>query len=264
MDGPVTCELNDTQVDTSQVGSYTITYTAEDSSLNVATLEKTITVTDGSGLTLTGYYASADGFTGNQLITELRSILNSTYVGKNYDYARTALWESDVDPMNPNNLIEMYTGDSINGTWDAGDTWNREHVWPQSLLGVSASGVNAASDLHNLKPSYTSINSSRGNKFYDVSPTTTESYYPDRTSIHGDIARILFYMVIMYDEYSLVNQTPVAYQMAKLSTLLQWHLDDPVDDFERNRNAVIQTHQGNRNPFIDYPQLIEYLDISQA
>jgi hypothetical protein len=44
--------------------------------------------------------------------------------------------------------------------------------------------------------------------------------------------------------------------MAMLNTLLQWHIDDPVDDFERNRNDVIYGYQNNRNPFIDYPEFV--------
>lgn len=214
---------------------------------------------------MTGYYSTASGLTDSALISQLRTIINTNFSGKNYDYAGSggALWDTDLDPNNLNNLIEMYTGQSRPGTWDAGVTYNREHVWPQSLLGVSAGGVNAASDLHNLKPADNSINSSRGNKFYDL-VTNTDSYYPTRTEIHGDIARILFYMVIMYDEYSLVSTTPNIYQMGKLSTLLQWHLDDPVDAFELRRNERIQYHQGNRNPFIDYPELINYMNIGAA
>ena len=261
------CELNSTQVDMSQAGTYTITYSAVDSSNNLATLQKTITVSEvsSSGLTMTGYYSSASGLTDTALIQQLRSILTSTYAGRNYDYAGSggALWDTDKDPNNPSKLIEFYTGQSRNGIWDNGITYNREHIWPQSLLGVSAGGVNAASDLHNLKPSDPSINSARGNKFYDWTLTTI-AYYPTRTDIHGDIARMLFYMVIMYNQYSLVNTTPTTYQMAKLSTLLQWHNNDPVDAFEMRRNDRIQYHQGNRNPFIDYPDLINYLNIGAA
>lgn len=225
-------------------------------------MTKTIVVLE-TIISLSGYYSSADGLTGYNLIVELRNILQSTYSGKNYDYSKEYIRDIDTDPNNPNNLIEFYTGDSVPGAWDSGVTYNIEHVWPQSLLGVSAGAVNAASDLHNLKPANPSINSSRGNKFFDVS-TTTISYYPTRTAIHGDIARMLFYMVIMYNIYSLVDTTPATFEMGKLSVLLQWHLDDPVDDFERYRNNRIQYHQGNRNPFIDYPELIFYLDISQA
>ncbi len=44
--------------------------------------------------------------------------------------------------------------------------------------------------------------------------------------------------------------------MGGLELFKQWHLLDPVDDFERNRNNVIYTYQGNRNPFIDYPEFV--------
>ena len=122
--------------------------------------------------------------------------------------------------------------------------------------------VNVASDLHNLKPANPAINTSRSNKWYGP-VNSTESYYPSRTAIHGDIARILFYMDIRYDGLSLVNltgnQKPNTYQMGDLATLLLWHIQDPVDDFERNRNEVLFGYQGNRNPFIDYPELVSII-----
>jgi len=46
---------------------------------------------------------------------------------------------------------------------------------------------------------------------------------------------------------------------AVLSTLIAWHWADPVDSFELNRNNVIHTMQGNRNPFIDHPELVDYI-----
>jgi hypothetical protein len=64
-------------------------------------------------------------------------------------------------------------------------------------------------------------------------------------------------MVVMYDHLELVSQTPGTYQMAMFDVLLEWHADDPVDDFERNRNDVIATYQNNRNPFIDHPELVD-------
>ncbi len=118
------------------------------------------------------------------------------------------------------------------------------------------------SDLQNLKPADPSINSSRGNKWFSTL-TTTVSYFPTRESIHGDIARILLYMVVRYSYLSLVElvspQEPSLYQMGDLSTLLAWHLADPVDDFERNRNEIIEDYQHNRNPFIDYPEFVEMI-----
>ncbi len=266
VDGSVNCQIDDSDVNPSVAGTYTVIYTATDSSNNVQTYEFYVTfeASSSGGLVLTGYYSSANGLSGAALISALRTIINTGFSGKNYDYAINALKDTDQDPNNTSNIIEFYTGDQISNVWDPFVSWNREHVWPQSLLGVSAgSSVNAASDLHNLKPSYQSINSSRQNKFYDTI-TTSSSYFPTRTAIHGDIARMLFYMVIMYNIYSLVNSEPNTYEMGKLSTLLQWHLDDPVDAFEERRNDRIYYHQNNRNPFIDYPELIDYLNIAEA
>jgi endonuclease I len=93
----------------------------------------------------------------------------------------------------------------------------------------------------------------------------------------GDIARAMFYMDVRYEggthtftgfaepDLRLTDSTglissgntgeneAVAY-MGILSDLLQWHLEDPVDDFERDRNDVVFSFQGNRNPFVDHPE----------
>lgn len=97
----------------------------------------------------------------------------------------------------------------------------------------------------------------------------------------GDVARALFYMDVRYegdthgvtsasepdliltDTASLIvadasNNKTTAY-MGDLSTLLDWHLDDPVSDEERDRTDVVESHQGNRNPFIDHPEWVDCL-----
>lgn len=207
--------------------------------------------------TYTGYYEGADGLEGDQLIVFLNQLINSTFDGVTYGDARYMLDETDRDPNQSGNLILVYLGTSVSGVWDGGNTWNREHVWPQSLLGVSAdnSTVNTASDLHNLKPSDPAENSSRGNKFFGNS-TTSQTYEP-RDEVKGDIARILFYMDIMYDELSLIAANEGnTYQMGNLDALLAWHIEDPVDDFELYRNQKIEAFQGNRNPFIDHPEFV--------
>jgi len=100
------------------------------------------------------------------------------------------------------------------------------------------------------------------------------------TGRRGDLARAMFYMDVRYeggihgltgasepdliltDDAGLISGSqsgsnlPVAY-MGELSVLLQWHLDDPVDDWERNRNDAIYGYQGNRNPFIDHPEWVD-------
>ena len=219
-----------------------------------------VTILPYEGLEITeAYYLSAQGLTGNALFLELRDIINAGFVGISYGDARYILDETDRDPNNPNNVILVYLGTSVSGTWDDGITWNREHVWPQSLLGVSVenSTIGVGSDLQNLKPANPSVNSSRGNKYYD-NATTSVSYEP-RDEVKGDLARILLYMWTMYNYLELVDTYPSTYEMALLTVLLEWHEIDPVDDFERNRNEVIYSYQNNRNPYIDYPEFVELI-----
>ncbi len=226
-------------------------------------IQNTIIYAKWKEVQYTGYYLGMDGLSGPNLIIFLNNLLEQM-TGRQYVFGNTALQVTDRDPNNSSRLIEFYTGASYNATWDGGTTWNKEHVWPQSLLGAAASNtvINIASDLHNLKPSNPAINTSRSNKWFGLT-TTTESYYPERTAIHGDIARILFYMDIRWDQLSLVNltglQKPAIFQMGDLQTLLLWHIQDPVDDFERNRNDVLFGYQGNRNPFIDHPELVSLI-----
>jgi hypothetical protein len=81
-------------------------------------------------------------------------------------------------------------------------------------------------------------------------------------SWHGDVARAVFYMATRYNALNVVNgdvsETPVGY-IGDLATLLLWNVADPADDFEMNRNNVIQVWQKNRNPFIDYPNLADFI-----
>jgi hypothetical protein len=91
----------------------------------------------------------------------------------------------------------------------------------------------------------------------------------------GDVARAQFYADVRYsgdtgvepdliltDNTDLIvavsDNASVAY-MGVLQTLIQWHYEDPVDDRERNRNDVVQSFQGNRNPFIDHPEFVAYI-----
>ncbi len=248
-------------------GNYVITYYAIDSSGNEAFLAVTYTIVDPENpdgtIELTEYYSAATGLTGEALLLTLRQIINTGITRVSYGDARYILDETDRDPNNPNNLILIYRGTSVSGVWDNGITWNREHVWPQSLMMTSTltnTSKNIGSDLHNLKPANPSENSSRGNKYF-ANLTTTESYAP-RSEVKGDIARILFYMIVMYDYLELIDSTPTLYQMAMLDLLIQWHIDDPVDDFERHRNDVIYSYQHNRNPFIDYPEFVAMIDFT--
>lgn len=206
--------------------------------------------------TYTGYYQSISNVTDGQLLMSLRQLITTMNL-KTYGEARYLLDDTDRDPNNPNNVILVYNRASVSGTWDDGSTWNREHVWPQNYLPAKAdsnSSINVASDLQNLKPANPSINSSRGNSaFVDgtgVYKLGGGGFYPGDAD-RGDIARILLYMHVRWG--LTINTSTVG----DLNLLLRWHKQDPVDNFERNRNELIYTYQGNRNPFIDYPDFAE-------
>ncbi|MFA5007130.1 MAG: endonuclease [Candidatus Izemoplasmatales bacterium] len=272
--------------DTDVVGTHDVAVTA----LGLTAWFSITVNSTSSVLDLMPYYDAAEGLTGTQLANALRTIITTGYVGYNYSgttgtTTQVIIAVSDKDPGRTGNyLIDIYTGKSLSSVWDSGATWNKEHVWPQSLLGCTASGINTCSDVHNLKPSSPSINSQRSNDWFaSVIPhdsstlvdddsyasgstfnyeNETYDYFEPRNEVKGDIARILFYMAIRY-QMTLVElnpgQTPAIYQMGDLSTLLAWNLADPVDDFERNRNEVIYSYQHNRNPFIDYPELADLI-----
>lgn len=261
VDGAVECTYTGT-INNQVVGDYEIVYTAIDSSNNRSTLTVIYTiyeVNDYLSMDLMAYYDDAEGLDGETLQNALHVILDQTYSFVNYDNARYILDETDADPNIAGNVILIYTQYSVSGVWDSGITWNREHIWPQSYLVDSTS---MDDDLHNLKPANQSENSSRGNRYFDDVAVGGVSYLPP-DEVKGDIARILFYMVTMYDELTLVEDGNLintsSYNMGLFDVLLAWHYLDPVDDFERNRNEVIYSYQDNRNPFIDYEHFVELI-----
>ncbi len=219
----------------------------------------------------TGYYNGTSAKSGEELKTTLHNIIKG-HTPYSYYISKEIFKQSDVDPNNPDNLILVYTGRSHDASdfGTGGNHINREHVWAKSH-GNFVDWLPMYSDVHNLKPADASVNVDRSNKDFDNGgtqhPEATGCYYTDSTweprdAVKGDIARIIFYMATRYEggngEIDLevvdwVNTYPNA-QHGKLSTLLQWNLQDPPDDFERNRNNAIFSFQHNRNPFIDYPE----------
>lgn len=221
------------------------------------------------------YYENAQGKTGASLKTALHNIIDD-HTEISYSNVWEALRNTDEDPANHNNVILLYTGrsQSKNSNGSSIDSWNREHVWAKSH-GDFGTSMGAGTDLHHLRPTDVTVNSARGNKDFDNGGTAqkeapdtyadSDSWEP-RDEVKGDVARMIFYMAVRYEgdngELDLeVNENVnngSAPLHGKLSTLLQWHKEDPVDNFERNRNEIIyQDYQHNRNPFIDHPEWIE-------
>lgn len=225
--------------------------------------------------TPTGYYDAATGKTGEALKTTLHNIIDD-HTELSYSEVWDALRETDEDPNNPNNVILLYTGRS-QGKYTNGsgvNDWNREHVWAKSH-GDFGTTMGPGTDLHHLRPTDASVNSTRNNLDFDnggIEHTEALGNYYDadswepRDSVKGDVARMLFYMAVRYEGDSgepdlelnnLVNNGSAPFH-GKLSVLLQWHKQDPVDHFERQRNETIYNdYQHNRNPFIDHPEWVE-------
>lgn len=242
----------------------------------------------------TGYYDSLEGLSGNALKQAVQDIIAAPTVRLHsyadiWDIIRTA----DQNPENSNQIWDMYleipmakldqqTTSSIVGKW------NREHIFCQSRggfevangdtadgIGVwnstsAASFVDGVSDAHHIRAENGQENTSRNNKNYGTVNSATVYAGPSGTqgSWRGDVARALFYMAVRFDGLNVVNGDPSEYlpstsiasgNIGDLATLLVWNHSDPRDDFEMNRNNYIYTWQMNRNPFIDYPLLVDYI-----
>ncbi|MEU7551399.1 endonuclease [Streptomyces sp. NPDC044571] len=224
--------------------------------------------------TVDAYYATAEGKTGAALKTALHDIIkNQSKV--TYDGVWNALKVTDQDPANPNNVILVYSGRSQSKTTNGGgvNDWNREHVWAKSH-GDFGTVTGPGTDLHHLRPEDVTVNSTRGNKDFDMggsavaeapgSYTDADSFEP-RDAVKGDVARMLLYMAVRYEGEDgfpnlemndRVNNGTAPY-FGRLALLKQWNQQDPPDAFEQRRNQVIfDTFQHNRNPFIDHPEWV--------
>lgn len=260
-----TTDPGNAQVTINQTGVYTFTLTATDphslSSQDTVTLSVVNAQPSGNYDPPAGYYDAARPggvwYTGSTLKNALHGII-ATYTPHSYDAAKSALQLLDQDPNNADHLILIYTGVSVPKAWDAGVTWNREHCWPQSL---NPGGL-PDSDLFNLRPCNPGVNSSRSNR-----PYGTGSGYWDPNqgaNCRGEVSRALFYMETCYiTQLTLVNGLPGSNQMGDLAKLIVWHYESPVTDRERRRNHLLYSstdnpsyYQGNRNPFVDYPELV--------
>lgn len=234
------------------------------------------------------YYVPASDLADDELKAALHNLINNhtTYP---YTSGSTDVWDmlklTDRDPENAENVVLLYSGRSTNAAqeYNNGNGWNREHVWPSSRGGFGNS-QGAGTDAHHLRPCDIQVNNQRGNRFFATCVSCTEVFsqglptgsfrdnvngtFEPRNAVKGDVARMIFYMAVRYEgngepDLELVDEVLAegnnAPLMGVLSDLLAWNAADPVDAFELNRNEVIFDFQGNRNPFVDYPELAEHL-----
>lgn len=210
------------------------------------------------------YYNSiSDSLTGNSLKTALNS-LNSTNRKRTVGYAgfKKFFKYSEIDWKDPTpsgKMVSFYNNVYVANEWDNEKTWNREHVWPNSLGGGSVEA-----DAHMVRPCDKGINGDRGNQYYGKSLYDAGQFVAE---YRGIAARIIFYCAIANTSLKVVDtNSGDSSSMGKLSDLLEWNLQYAPSKsetaslalrVEQNRNVVIQKNasgQGNRNPFIDHPE----------
>ncbi len=294
--------------DTSVLGNYSVTLQATDEAGNIASYVYNYEIYEGVNPAVyipVGYYPDLDGLSGEALKSILHNTIKD-HTDYPYTSTTTDVWDilrdADEDPNNPNNIIGFYTGLSI--PKDCQDTvnppafcemtvyddetklveWNREHIWSKSRGPFEdESDGPAHTDGHHLVAAERVMNSTKNNRFFedchdgDDTNIVDRGYgnytcniweFEPRDEVKGDVARMIFYMAVRYDDEDLdleVVNDPDEDKSLKLPVygdiddLLRWHIQDPVDQKEIDRNIVIYGYQGNRNPFIDMPELVELI-----
>jgi hypothetical protein len=165
---------------------------------------------------------------------------------------------------------------------DSGCSLNIEHCLPKSWWGGTVN--EAYKDLYNLNPSDQRANSQKSNyppghvknadKFdngsFRIAKANTSGYgyicWEPAPEYRGDFARTYFYMATAYEYLKwtaypqfISNSTYLMFSDSIQQVLLDWHRADPVSEKELCRADQISSIQGNRNPYIDYPELVEYI-----
>lgn len=198
-----------------------------------------------------------------------------------YDQIWNAIKATDVNPNNPADVLLLYgwenridgdvTNDRFRGINLNGGSvgnWNREHVFSRSLGIPNLGEAGPGADAHHLRPTDFQKNSSRGNRLFATgtgvaSGASSGGWFPGN-EWKGDVARMIMYMYLRYGNRCLPTNVGIGSSANTpddmIDLFLQWNVEDPVSDFERQRNTFHENTnnpeaQGNRNPFIDNPRL---------
>ncbi|MGN0187236.1 MAG: endonuclease [Paludibacteraceae bacterium] len=231
-----------------------------------------------------GYYAEAEGKTGETLRQALFNIITN-HVNVGYD----GLWNvySTSDITDDGKIWDMYSTCNFATTNKCGnyssvcDCYNREHSVPQSWFN-EASPMKA--DAFHVYPTDGKVNGQRSNYEYGECSggtslggkalgrlgNSTFSGYTSRGTVFepvdeykGDFARTYFYMATCYaDKCSSWGKTfgsNSGLDAYGVALFMKWHRNDEVSEKETRRNDAVYAKQKNRNPFIDHPELAEYI-----
>lgn len=228
-----------------------------------------------------GYYDALKGKKGAELKTAVHNIIKEARV-LSYGKGIAATWWGFYLTDNDNGyVIDRYSPNKVEfGAWgESCRSMNIEHSFPKSWWGGEQR--QAYKDLYNLMPSDAKANITKSN--YGMGVVTNATYdngvikvgsgnsgtklwqpYPEW---QGDFARAYLYMATCYQDYKWVKEGLKSLETGDYPTLQKWASDlyikwakeDPVSDLEAKRNNIVYSIQGNRNPFIDFPNLPDYI-----
>lgn len=234
-----------------------------------------------------GYYNSAIGKTERALKSELSDIISANYRQYSYDDLWDIYEQSDMKPNNK--LWDMYSTcnwtygrDKCGNYSNVCDCYNREHSIPQSWFNKKPPMV---SDAFHVYPTDGKVNGQRSNyPFGECSggtslggnalgrlgnctfPGYTGRVFEPDDEYKGDFARTYFYFVTRYESQmssfsgeSFARNSYPSLSQWSIALFLKWHRNDPVSQKELDRNDAVYGFQRNRNPFIDHPELAEYI-----
>lgn len=212
------------------------------------------------------YYSSSFNKREESLKQSLKSLI-SGHTSLGYNSARDAMYMNIDNKKNngqgavQNTLECPYTGRQAVGYSNRQDaqsnySFNTEHTYPQGLFSRNEP---MKSDMFHLYPTDQNSNSQRGNLPFGVVSSASWSeggskkgngVFEPRDVHKGAVARAMMYFVIRYTDYS-------NFFRGQESILRQWNTNFSPTNAERRRNDDIENYQGNRNPFIDYPQFAD-------
>lgn len=229
-----------------------------------------------------GYYKSINGKRDAELKTAICNLVYNHTEVSSYNDLPKYFQRTDVYPQS-NRWWDMYSDIPLYAPSFSG--LNREHAFPKSWWG-GLTNIPAYVDLNHLYPSEAKANQAKSN--YPLGTVSTSTYdngivkvgyavtgqgggaakvFEPADEYKGDFARTYFYMVTCYQNLTWnrsymwmlqQNTYPTLAPWAQ-QLLLKWSKEDPVSQKERNRNEQVYMIQNNRNPFIDYPELAEYI-----
>ena len=234
-----------------------------------------------------GYYSSLNGKSGQALKDAIHE-LAIRHTTLSYGSLWAYFAETDCRDDDNSKVWDMYSDKTyyFRGGTSGVYGMHKEHSLPKSWWGGydETQGYAGYTDINHLYPSDGDANMAKSN--HPLGEVSTASFDNGVTKVgspktgqgggsnsvfepddryKGDFARTYFYMACAYQNYTwkytymLTNNSWKSLNDWSIDLLCRWARNDAVSDKEVSRNDAVQKHQNNRNPFIDFPELFEYI-----